>query len=402
MRVLTVGSMYPPHYLGGQELLWRRSVLQLRAAGHEVRVLTTDWRREGAGDTELDPGVFRELRWYWRDHAWPRFSARERLALERHNARVLDRHLAELRPDVVAWWALGGMSLSLVERVRRAGVPAVGVVCDHWLLYGPQVDAWMRMCARLGPLRGLAGRLAGVPSRFEPGRAARWLFISDHLRGRALAHRDLPDTGVAHPGVDRGLFRERPPGPWRWRLAYVGRIDPRKGIELAVRALAQLPAEATLAIDGGGDEAHLAELRALAAELGLEGRVTFARSPREALPAVYAEADVVLFPVLWDEPWGLVPLEAMAVGRPVVATGSGGSGEYLADGENCLTFDPERGGADALAEAVRRLAADAALRERLRAGGLETAARLTEEAFTAQVERELQAAARTGGEHPRA
>jgi glycosyltransferase involved in cell wall biosynthesis len=74
----------------------------------------------------------------------------------------------------------------------------------------------------------------------------------------------------------------------------------------------------------------------------------------------------------------------MAQGRPVVATGRGGSAEYLRDGENCLLY--EAGDAAALAAAVRRLAGDDALRARLRAGGLETAPRHTEPVLNAAVE----------------
>jgi glycosyltransferase involved in cell wall biosynthesis len=192
------------------------------------------------------------------------------------------------------------------------------------------------------------------------------------VRRRALALRpELRGARVAHPGVDLDLFAEAPRPPWRWRFLCLGRIDPRKGVDTAVRALAELPEEATLAVVGGGDEEHLGELRALAAELGLGERVSFARRPRGELPAAYAAADALLFPVRWEEPWGLVPLEAMAVGCPVVATGTGGSGEYLRDGENCLIFERDRPAA--LAAAVRRLAGDEALRARLRVGGLATA-----------------------------
>jgi glycosyltransferase involved in cell wall biosynthesis len=117
-------------------------------------------------------------------------------------------------------------------------------------------------------------------------------------------------------------------------------------------------------------------------------RVSFDRHPRARLPDVYASADAVLFPVSWDEPFGLVPLEAMAVGRPVVATGAGGSGEYLRNGENCLIFSPADDAA-ALAGAVKRLAGDGDLRQRLRAGGARTAARLDEQTFNAAVEAAL-------------
>jgi glycosyltransferase involved in cell wall biosynthesis len=78
-----------------------------------------------------------------------------------------------------------------------------------------------------------------------------------------------------------------------------------------------------------------------------------------------------------------VPLEAMAVGTPVVATGTGGSAEYLQDGENCLIF--ERDDAAALAAAVGRLAGDGDLRERLRDGGVATAARYGEEPYNRAV-----------------
>ena len=115
-------------------------------------------------------------------------------------------------------------------------------------------------------------------------------------------------------------------------------------------------------------------------------RVAFERPSREELPSLYAASDAVLFPVLWEEPWGIVPLEAMAVGRPVVATGTGGSAEYLRDGENCLLF--EAGNADALAAAVRRLT-DPALRIHLIAGGLETAPHHTESVLNEAVEEEL-------------
>ena len=113
---------------------------------------------------------------------------------------------------------------------------------------------------------------------------------------------------------------------------------------------------------------------------------------RDAIPQAYAAADATLFPVIWEEPWGLVPLESMAVGRPVVATGTGGSGEYLRDGENCLIFSP-KDDPSALAAAVRRLAGDAGLRERLRRGGFETAERFTERAFDDAVVDAIEAAA---------
>lgn len=385
MRVLSVGNMYPPHHLGGYELMWRAGVEALRSRGHEVRVLTTDYRSPGPDPaTPDDPGVRRDLRWYWRDHEFPRLSLRERLGLERHNRRILERELGELRPDVVSWWAMGGMSLSLIERVGRSPTPAVGFVHDDWMLYAPKVDAWQRVIRWLGPVG---------PAVRDLGAAARWVFVSETVRARAAERWALADTAVAHSGVDLSLFRPAPERPeWGGRLLYVGRIDERKGIETAIRALEHLPG-ATLSVVGSGDVAYLERLRGIVRDTGAGDRVKFRdAAPRDELSAVYAAADVVVFPVLWEEPWGLVPLEAMAVGVPVVATGRGGSGEFLRDGENSVIYQPAEDPA-ALAAALRGLADDRGLRSRLRTEGLATAKRHDEASFTRAVIAEHERAA---------
>ena len=357
MRVLTVGNLYPPQHLGGYELMWRAAVEGMRARGHDVRVLTTDTRLNDEPDT--DPAVERRLRWYWREHRFPYMGPLAVRGLERHNREALLRAAEDA--DVVSWWSMGGMSLRLIGALE--GIPALSVVHDDWLVYGPRVDpAVQRRRRRLPPAE----------------RLGHGLFVSQHTLERAREHGWAPPTAeVVHSGYDERCFEPEPPRPWRWRLLLAGRIDPRKGHRAALAALEHLPEEATLTIAGGGDDR-------LAAELGAHPRVrlTGPLAP-DALAAAYADADAVLFPTEWEEPWGLVPLEAMAVGRPVVATGTGGSGEYLRAGRNCLLHPV--GDAAALAAAVRRLAGDEALRARLREGGFATARRHTLSAFVEHV-----------------
>jgi glycosyltransferase involved in cell wall biosynthesis len=219
--------------------------------------------------------------------------------------------------------------------------------------------------------------------------AAVWLFNSERMREKTRAAGwSLPRSEIAHPGIDDALFVPAKPRPWQWRLLYLGRLDERKGVHLAVEALAELPPEATLVLQGSGDERYVASLRERAAAASVSARVEFGTAPRERIPDVYADADALLFPVQWDEPWGLVPLEAMAVGRPVIATGTGGSSEYLQHEHNCLLYEP-RDSAAALAAAVRRLAGDEPLRDRLRANGLSTARGYTERAYNEAIERAL-------------
>ena len=85
----------------------------------------------------------------------------------------------------------------------------------------------------------------------------------------------------------------------------------------------------------------------------------------------------------------------MSVGRPVVASGRGGSGEYLRDRENCLIFDPEQG-PEALVARIRELADDERLRSRLREGGAETSARFGPDDFSRAVEESLLRATAAG------
>jgi glycogen(starch) synthase len=327
VRVLSVGNLYPPHHLGGYELMWEAVVLELRARGHEVDVLSTA-----------------ELTSYWRDHRWPRRRRWRAPWIERSNRR---RFAARARDaDLVSFWSMGGLSMSLVEHV-----PSICVVLDDWLRYGPVVDpAWRR----------------GGPPAVD-----RALFISEFIRARAGV-----EGSIVHVGYDERAFVASAPPPWSGRLYLPGRLDPRKG---HLVALAALPEAMSLTISGVGDRVFERELHAAAGP-----NVTFSTTrDRAEIAAEYAAHDAVLFPVEWPEPWGLVPLEAMAVGRPVIATGTGGSAEYLEDGVNCMLVAP--GDADALRAAIERLAHDPDLRARLVSGGLATAPEFTQSRFVSAV-----------------
>ncbi|MFD6109848.1 glycosyltransferase [Streptomyces yangpuensis] len=187
-----------------------------------------------------------------------------------------------------------------------------------------------------------------------------------------LARMGLPENkaDVVPCGVDSGRFRpdgpvaERATAP-RHRLLQLGRLVPRKGAALSIAALAHLP-DAELLIAGGPppDRLHsdpeVRRLHALARTAGVLHRVRFMGAvPCDAVPALLRSADVVLCPADY-EPFGIVPLEAMACGRPVVASAVGGQLDTVADRETGRLVPP--GDALALAEATAELLADEAVR----------------------------------------
>ena len=356
VRVLTIGNRYPATGGGGYEAVWRALVCHLRAAGHQVEVLASDEPGEPL------PNVYRDLAWYWQEGEWKngRLAARR---VERKAIEMLDRHLARFAPDVVVWVSPGGLPLALIG---RPGVPQAALVHDGWPVYGAIVDPRTRR-------RGWHPETVDVWS-------CNSAFIRDSCSG-ALGPVAATRTRVDRPGIDPGRFAPAPAGTWSGRLAVVGRVEERKGVADAVRALADLP-QCALTVTGPPERGFDVELQSLARGLGVGDRLVI-RPGTDDVRAAYAAADAVLFPVTWEEPFGLVPLEAMTVGRPVVATGTGGSGEYLRHEDNCLLVPP--GEPRALADAVARLAADATLRERLIASGSATAARFTEAAWCERV-----------------
>jgi D-inositol-3-phosphate glycosyltransferase len=117
-------------------------------------------------------------------------------------------------------------------------------------------------------------------------------------------------------------------------LLFIGRIEPLKGIDVLIRAASQLDGRFQLLVVGGDekDAPRTGELQALARELGIAGKVVFADAvPHDELPRYYNAASVCIVPSYYES-FGLVALEAMACGVPVIASRVGGLKETVQDG----------------------------------------------------------------------
>ncbi|MFJ7902126.1 glycosyltransferase [Streptomyces sp. NPDC096198] len=211
-------------------------------------------------------------------------------------------------------------------------------------------------------------------------------------------------------GVDTALFTPHgpaaPPGTGRGRLLQLGGIGPHRGTEVSLAALARLPGTELLVVGGPRPDrldadAEVRRLRRIAADAGVADRLRFlGRVPHREVPALLRGADVVVCPGD-HEPLGRAALEAMACGRPVVASAVGGHLDTVADpgtGRLVPPRDP-----DALARAVHELLADhvaraacgaAGRRRVLRRYGWARVAAVTETAYCVVLDAQY-AAART-------
>lgn len=370
MHVLALTNFYPP-FGYGYGAICRDVMRGLASRGHDVRILSA-----GGGEDEDAFPVERRL--HHVPAAWRRPIAG--LRAERVNQRAVSEAL-EHGVDAAVAWHMRGIGKGSLTLLHRAGVPVVYALGDLWVVYerpGPPA-AW-RMWSGLDglpPYRALrralgaaAGGLAGVELRPPPIAAqGRCVFASQWLRERYAQEGFAPETARVVPnGIDVGAFPWPPGRPDRAprRALFAGRVDETKGADVAIDALARLP-DLSLTMVGGIGEG----VRERIARHGVEDRVRLLGARhREEVVRLMGEHDLFLMPGRIEESFGLVYLEAMASGLPVVGTATGGAAEFCTHESNALIVTPEPA---AVAHAVRRLQDDDALRQRLVAEGRRTA-----------------------------
>ena len=306
--------------VGGMNVLVRATAEQMASAGHHVEVITRRFSPTLPSVTELPSGVV--LRFVDAGPAEPRPKAEQEQFIDAFRLG-LD---AVGEVDVVHshHW-LAGMSALPFARARH--VPHVQSF--HSIAAHPSTEL------SEGERPESAGRLGGEAWL---ARSSDAIIAVSHAEERTIVDRLGADRARVHvvlPGVDASLFHqgERRVSP-RPYVVTAARIEPLKGLDLAIRAVAGIPQEnrPELVIAGGptdGYEWHLDELRALASELGVGERVRFAGpASRDDLAELFAHASAVLVPS-HSETYGLVALEAAASGVPVVAAASGGLHEAV-------------------------------------------------------------------------
>ena len=298
-----------------------------------------------------------------------------------------DSSLARLQPDVayVHRWA----DVESLDRLRSA-LPVVRFVHDHdmyclrehkfFYLSGEicHLPAGLRclfclpFSRRFGASRlwDWPGALPAKRREIDLNRSLAYIVVGSHYMKSQLLMNGFASQKISVLPLFTDFPRGRtdPPNGMEKILLYVGQILRGKGLDLLLKALSRLSYPCSLLVAGSGSWQK--RCVQIATQLGLNSRVKFLGwQPPASLPGLFQKAHVVVMPSRWAEPFGLVGLEAMAYGRPVVAFGVGGIPEWLEDGRT--GFLVPAGDIEAFTERIDRLLQDDALARALGRQGRE-------------------------------
>jgi glycogen(starch) synthase len=304
MRILIWTDGFWPQ-IGGLEFFCMRIVAALKERGHTCAVLT-----EQKVSAEVIASHYQDI---------PVYGFPFELAFRSGNLPLLRRHfeacarlLEEFQPDVVHLNAVMRGAIGFLLEQRRRRLRTVLTLHDNSLAQharglGPGLLDAVDIIAAISQWN--RAYIAGCDPRVE----ARLRVIPNALPSPAVAPAPLPAT---------------------FRLLGLGRLVREKGFDLAIRAFAEVAQrfpESTLTLAGEGKDAET--LRQLAAKTGLGSRIHFTGwVDPENVPALINQHSAVIMPSRWQEPFGLVALQAAQMGRAIIASDSGALPEIVVDG----------------------------------------------------------------------
>ncbi|KXV10978.1 glycosyl transferase [Caballeronia megalochromosomata] len=345
MKVLIANTLYFPDEVGGAEVATRLLAEGLVKAGMEVCVVCAtgvgDDRSEEVNGTKVYR--LRSSNLYW-PHAPGEHSRVAKLIWHAIDVRntTMSRKLADIirreKPDIVNTANLSCLSVDVWRVANNAGVPIVHTIHDYYLLCPTATMlAGGKPCASQCGVCSLYAKPKQIASaQVNVAVGVSGFVLQKHLESGffSRAAKTTVINNCYQPTKDSiGSQRSRQVENTPLRLGMLGRVLPEKGLELLLeQLLADQTLDWTLAVGGSGDHDYVESIKTKYADprVNFLGRV----DPSDFLSSI----DILVVPSVWNEPFGLVVLEAYSHGVPVVGSSTGGIPEIIEPRSNLL-FD---------------------------------------------------------------
>jgi len=341
MKIAILVGLFPPKWLAGTEIATYNLASHLARRGHEVHVITS----HDAGFPEFSE----ENGFSVHRIAWPKIRF---IGILTFWAKICLK-IRKIKPDIIHAQSLGVAVPTLIsERILK--IP--------YVIWGQGSDIY------------LPGKFTRMTSKPMLQNADAVLALTEDMKQKMQEICDR-DISVVPNGIDLERF-EISSGDKKDSSAktiiFVGRLHPVKGVQYLIEAMAIVHLETPdvkLVIVGDGVER--ARLEELAERLNLKGSIQFAgQVPQESIPRLMHQADVFALSSL-SESFGIVNLEAMAAGLPIVATNVGGIPDIVEEGVNGYLVNAKN--PDELADRILVLLQNDEMREEMSANNREKA-----------------------------
>jgi glycosyltransferase involved in cell wall biosynthesis len=355
MKILYINSLYSPDILGGAEISLKLIVEGMKARGHEVVVLALS-PTQGMKSEQIDEVTV--YRADLKNSYWPYSKAKKNTLSkltwhfkDQSNTQMADVVSAILDredPDIVSCHNLAGWSAAVWKPMAERGIPIVQVLHDLYLLCP---NSNMFKDEESCEVQCLSCKVLRIRHAELSSQVAAVVGISNNILERFLSF------GYFSNATKQVIYntREIPLSPFpatrkknqAIRFGYLGTLSKVKGLEWLIEQFNLLNFEASLYIAGKGEESYEKHLKEVAGDAQIKF-VGYVDSNE-----FFKTIDVLIVPSLWEEPLGMVAIEALAHHLPVIANKRGGLQETVKDGVNGLYCnDQDR---NSLSEAMQKL-----------------------------------------------
>jgi glycosyltransferase involved in cell wall biosynthesis len=365
MKILYLNNLYDPYVKGGAEISLQLLVEGMKTRGHEVVVLSYSPNPGLQVDEVNGVKVYRaELQ----NHYWPyddqRSSASRRLLWHLRDignaamGKILDDVLTVEKPDIVSCHNLAGWSVAVWKVIRNHKIPVIQVLHDLYLMCA---NSNMYKNDQVCLQRCFSCKMLRMTHPVQSSQVNAVVGISRSILNTftAAGYFNKAEKYVIHntrqvPDIHQPRIR-KPGQPLK--VGYLGTLSKIKGVEWLIQEFRNLEIDGSLLMAGKGHANYEQGLR----KMSNDSRVSWLGQVNSS--EFLGQIDILVVPSLWEEPLGMVAIEALAHHVPVIANKSGGLKETVQEEINGLFCQADL--PESLGTAIERLYQDADLYNKL-------------------------------------